>query len=64
MAEKIYIVRSDHKIRLVQAVNKIAALRHVAQSDYSVNSASPGELVEAVKKGVEVEIAGLTPPIE
>ena len=64
MADKIYLVRSSDKIRLVQAVNKIAALRHVAQSDYSVNSASQHELIQAVAAGVQVEVAGAAPASE
>lgn len=55
MKTKIYAVESDQKLRLVEAINKQAALRHVAQSDYTVQIADQTTLIEAGRNGVQVE---------
>jgi hypothetical protein len=55
MKTKIYAVKSNDKLRLVEAINKQAALRHVAQSDYTVQIADQTTLIEAGRNGVQVE---------
>jgi hypothetical protein len=57
MSEKIYLVKSETQTRLVQAVNKSAALRYVAETDYVVSSASQVDLIAALKSGIEVELS-------
>jgi hypothetical protein len=55
MSEKLYTVKSGDTVRIVAANNKVAALRHVAQSAFQVTLASNQELIELTKAGVEVE---------
>lgn len=55
MADRIYIVTSNTGSRLVRASLRSQALTHVAQSVYTVRSASQDDLVDALSKGVLVE---------
>jgi gamma-glutamyl-gamma-aminobutyrate hydrolase PuuD len=54
MESRIYTVKNSYGTRLVRAINRSRALRHVA-SDYKVEVATQDELVEAIKLGIEVE---------
>jgi hypothetical protein len=47
--------------RLVQAPNPSAALRHVAQSVYTVKVASQQDVVDVMTAGVKPEVAGAEP---
>lgn len=55
---RIYVVKpvaDGGKPRLVRATHPANALRHVADSDYSVTVATQDELVELVLAGAKVE---------
>jgi hypothetical protein len=45
-------------IALVRAGNKSQALAHHARNTFGVAVASPEQLIEATKRGIEVEVAG------
>jgi len=55
---RIYAVtRKGHgTLRLVKATNWAQALRHVAKDEYTVDVAEQDQLVEAVNRGVKVEL--------
>lgn len=57
MSDKLYIVKSGDKTRIVSAPNKVAALRHAAQSEFEVTLSTNAELIALTKAGVEVEHA-------
>ena len=57
MSDKFYVVKSGDTTRIVAANNKVAALRHVAQSAFDVKLASNHELIQLTKSGIEVELA-------
>lgn len=57
MANKLYTVKAADAVRLVSASNKVAALRHIAQSVFEVSLAKDSELIQLTKAGVEVEYA-------
>ena len=58
MKTSIYAVQGPDQFRLVEAVSKQAALRHVARDILSVERASQKTLVAAMTDGVKVEVAG------
>jgi len=59
---RIYAVtRKGHgTLRLVKASNWAQALRHVAKDEYEVDVAEQDQLVEAVNRGVKVELVNET----
>jgi len=59
---RIYAVtRKGHgTLRLVKATNWAQALRHVAKDEYAVDVAEQDQLVEAVNRGVKVELVNET----
>jgi hypothetical protein len=62
---RIYAVtRKGHgTLRLVKAGNWAQALRHVAKDEYAVDVAEQDQLVEAVNRGVKVEVVTESKPI-
>ena len=58
MQTHIYAVQGPDKFRLVEAVSKQAAFRHVARDILIVERASQKTLVAAMQDGIKVERAG------
>lgn len=61
---RIHLVTVGDTKRLVKAVSKNAAIRHVAQGLMTVRVASQDDIVEALSKGVPVETAGDDPEVQ
>lgn len=62
---RVYIIRNraDGKfVALVSALSKTAALRHMAEQHFDVNSARQHELIEAMRAGVSLQDATATKP--
>ncbi len=59
MTTRIYVVHDTRanpsKPRLVRAVNRAQALRHVAEDAFSIDVASQNSLVFLLGNGIEVE---------
>ena len=53
---RIYIVGHGQEIRLVRALHRSQALSHVAKSLINVKVATQNELIEALQKGISIEI--------
>jgi hypothetical protein len=53
---RIYIVGHGQEIRLVRASHRSQALSHVAKSLINVKVATQNELIEALQKGISIEI--------
>lgn len=68
MTTRPYLIRrigEAGKPRLVDAPNPSTALRHVAQATFTVKAATGAEVAEAIRAGVQLEVAGeepATPP--
>ena len=65
MAKRIYLVANNVRDlgtytdrRLVEAHSQAQAIRHVVRASITCAVATPAELVELTKAGVEVEKAG------
>ncbi len=59
MTTRIYLVTDhDNSQFLVRAPNAHQALRHVAKNTFRVSVATQDELVDAIKSGATVEVAG------
>lgn len=56
-ATRVYECRVGETTRLVRAQNRVQALNHVARSMISVTIAGQDALIDAVSKGVAVEVA-------
>lgn len=56
-AQRIYLVGHGQTVRLVKAAHRAQALAHVAKSIINVKVAAQDELVEAVSRGITVEVA-------
>lgn len=57
---RVYIIRSkaDGKfVALVSALSKTAALRHMAEQNFDVNSARQHELIAAMRAGATLQEA-------
>jgi len=54
----IYLVKQGEDERLVDAANKVAAIRHYVTPLVSAEVASPAEIHRLAKAGVEIETAG------
>lgn len=54
----ITTIESGKVVALVQASNKAQALAHHARRTFGVAVAIPEQLIDATKRGIEVEIAG------
>lgn len=54
---RIYLVGHGQDVRLVRAAHRAQALGHVARSLINVKVASQDELVTALGKGINIEMA-------
>ena len=50
--------RPSNTTRLVRAPNRAQALRHVSETEFALDVATPDELITHVGAGVKVETAG------
>lgn len=55
--QRIYLVGHGQDVRLVRAAHRAQALGHVARSLINVKVASQDELVTALGKGINIEMA-------
>jgi hypothetical protein len=62
MATRIYsILSSAGELSLVEAPTKVSAIRHVAEKRYTAAIADQKTLVDAMRRGVRIEVAGEEP---
>jgi hypothetical protein len=60
MATRIYIVTGPTGTRLIKAAAPSQAITHVAKSEFDARVASQDDLVEALSRGIKVEVYGET----
>jgi hypothetical protein len=54
----LYLVKQGDTERLIDATNKVAAIRHYVTPLVSAEVAEPGDIHRLAKAGVEIEVAG------
>ena len=64
MAKRTYLVEDGEKQFLIKATTKASAIKHAAGQKFTASVATQDQLVELVKKGVEVVEAGNTAKAE
>ena len=64
MTTRIYVVITGEEKRLVDAASAAQAIRHCVKNKYSAKAATPKEIAQYMKSGLQVETAaddGLIP---
>lgn len=57
MLTRIYVVINGEEKRLVDAASAAQAIRHCVKNKYSAKAASPKEIAQFMKSGLQVETA-------
>lgn len=58
----VYIIKTAHETRYVEAETKAAAIAHVIRPGVTAEALNPSQIVAAMRAGVNVEIAGFESP--